>query len=467
MANVRRELQRSSIMSVFKRMRERRASGPGGDTSGELRQDGSVVREDPVHTRAVHVESREPSHSMTDALPDVTRKATDPVSKQMDTPKTGRPKASLSELKRKDRLLGNQEKRDDNKISVLDALYAAMEKHHFVPKIYGQDWARIPAVWRGSRDFNVSVNIKSGTTIDFADDRKQYSFEELMALLEFNPGEVHISRTSGVEIENSALQRVRYSNGLWMKGASLRTPVPETRIARQYLKSRGIPDVVIDRIANDVRVAASDYGGAYLMLPIYQPTKNGKIVGLQRIYLDKDGNKYGEDPKRMIGTHFYRDMACGFLIAGDRERFSSHEVALVEGFETGLAVHAATGMPVYVLYNSNGIKAACIEYLSGLGAQSILIATDNDDPDKYGKRAGQDSSRALATRIVNEHQSPVRIALPPRKYTDGNKSDWLDIWNADPAGTGKMILSAPPFKLEESIEPEVRTRMRGIFKKKA
>lgn len=349
-------------------------------------------------------------------------------------------------------------------IDVATALFDALGKFGVKPKMYHADWARIPAVWRGSVDTNIAVNLKSGTTTDWSNN-KNYTFTELMELLEHTPGNVSLMKTTSSEIQNNALQRIRDAQSLWKKGTPLSSETALTRIAKLYLEeTRGIPADFTKRIYSQIRVTQGDYGGAILILPIFSPSFDNKLIGVQRIFLNAEGKKISDRPKAMLGTHFTGTKAGGFLIAGDNTRFHQKEIALVEGFETGLAVHVATGMPVYVLYDTNGLKRVCVEYLSSLGVTSVLIAADNDDPDKYGVRAGQDASKEVAERIIKETSAPTRIALPPRKYTEGKPCDWLNVWNKDPAATSRLILAATPFVADPEEKPQVRTTMRGLFK---
>lgn len=349
-------------------------------------------------------------------------------------------------------------------IDVVSALYDALGKYGVKPKLYSQEWARIPAVWRHSLDYNISVNLKSGVTIDFVNNSEPISFKELMSLLEHAPGDVELKKTTGAEIQNNATQRIRDALSIWKKATPLTSDSPPCRVARRYLEeTRGLPGELSKKVYGQIRALQGDYGGVTLVLPIYQPSSNGNIIGIQRIFLTAEGEKYGDRPKAMLGTHFSGNKSGGFLISGDSSRFNKTEIALVEGFETGLAVNIATGMPVYVLYDTNGIKRVCVEYLSSLGVTGVLIAADNDDPDKYGVRAGQDAADDTAGRIIKESGAPVRIALPPRKYTEGKPCDWLNVWNKDPAATARLILSAPAFVAKQEDAPKVRSTMRSIF----
>lgn len=350
-------------------------------------------------------------------------------------------------------------------LSVYDALFKALEKHGVMPKNYGKSWARIPAIWRGSRDFNVSVNLVNGTATDFPDGERRIEFQELMALLEYDPGNVKIGKNDNFVIANDNRRKMLYALNMMKRGMAISTDNAAATVAVKYLRSRGLPDETIALISHQVRAVPGDFGGVIMMSPIYSPRMNGSIISIQRTFLSMDGNQEPERPRAMLGSRFDGDKAGGFLIRGDKSRFNDTWVAVVEGLETGLAVSAATGMPVYVTYNANGISALCVEYLSSLGVTGILIAADNDDPDKYGRRAGQEAANELAERVTADNSCPVKIALPPRKLTNGKKCDWLDIWNIDPIGCGRLLLSAPEFKSSTESIPSLRPGMKNMFVK--
>ncbi|MFL9611139.1 toprim domain-containing protein [Methylobacillus sp. Pita2] len=348
-------------------------------------------------------------------------------------------------------------------VDVESILWDALDKHGAKVKRYGADWIRIPAVWRGSREYNVSVHATAGFAIDFPDNAKRLDFNELMELLEHKPGDIQLVSADKINVQNSAQDRRRDAQNLWRKGTDLTRISMASRIARRYLVKRGIPESTISRIAGQIRAVPGEFGGATLLLPIFQPSKEGVMIGVQRIFLNSQSEKYGEDPKRMLGSHFDGDRAGGFLIAGDRTRFQSKEVAVVEGFETGLAVSAATGMPVYVLYTANGVRGVHLDYLSSLGVESVLFAEDNDDPDKHGRRAGQEATDFTAGKM-HAMNIPCRRATPVRSMVGNKACDWLDIFVKDRIACARLLLNALPFVPKPKPQPKVRPAMANMYK---
>lgn len=350
-------------------------------------------------------------------------------------------------------------------VDVESVIWDALGKFGQSVRPSGLDWLRIPAVWRGSREYNISVHRGAGFAIDWSDGGSKIPFEELMKLLEHDPGKVNLTNPNLVKVQHSANNRQRDAIDLWKKGNPLTSVAYASRIGRQYLKNRGIPDDQISRIAAQIRAVPGDFGGVTLVLPIFAPSQKGRMIGVQRIFLNSNAEKYGNDPKKMLGSHFDGDRAGGFLIPGDRTRFTKKEVAVVEGFETGMAVSSATGMPVYCLYTAVGVRAIHLEYLSSLGVESVLFAEDNDDPDKQGRRAGQEATEFMGEKMHTEN-IPMRRATPPRQLVNGRKCDWLDIWNVDPVACARLLLNAPVFTPKPKPLPTVKPAMMDVFGRK-
>ena len=85
-------------------------------------------------------------------------------------------------------------------------------------------------------------------------------------------------------------------------------------------------------------------------------------------------------------------------------------LALAEGIETALAVHQATGWPVWACVSAGGLAAVELP----AEAREVVICADNDP-------AGVDAANALARRLLSEGRK-VRLATPPREG-----QDWLDV----------------------------------------
>lgn len=352
-------------------------------------------------------------------------------------------------------------------VSVLDKLESALSAHGVRVRRYGRNWVRIPAVWRGSRDPNIAVCLSSGTANDFLHGGERIEFVDLMKLLGSDANNVILRKREHDEVNAERFDRIREATSLWNAGTNLTTDTQLPAACRKYLASRSIPEDIIRRVAPMLRVVKSKYSGLIMLSPIYQPRRNGDLIGVQRTFLTFEGNKNGQDARAMLGAHFDGDQdgaySGGFLIPGDRDRFQENYVAIVEGLETGLAVQAATGMPVYVTYDGGGFSQVNLEYLVGIGAQGIIACIDDDDPDQYGVRAGLAAAQKLAARAHKEFPDlPVHMALPDRKLMNGLKCDWRDLFQRDPIGTSRSLLNAPVY-MPPVPKPIVRPEIKSMF----
>lgn len=85
-------------------------------------------------------------------------------------------------------------------------------------------------------------------------------------------------------------------------------------------------------------------------------------------------------------------------------------LAVTEGIETALAVHLATGLPVWAAICSGGMARLIVPSEVRL----VVICADHDP-------AGMDAARTLARRLLAE-QRRVKILTP-----DTPSADWADL----------------------------------------
>lgn len=353
---------------------------------------------------------------------------------------------------------------ESSSISVYDALCTALDKHGERPRTYGRTWARIPAVWRQSNSYNISVCLKSGVAVDFADGEKRIEFLELMELLESDITNVNFTKRTHNEVTKEASANMSAALNMLKKATPISTPKPTSKIIWDYFLSRGLPEDAIKKVADNVRGIYSDNGGVTMLSPVYSPRAGNNTISIQRTFLTADSKKNQDKERALLGSNYVDNKVGGLLIQGDPKRYKGSALAVCEGLETGMAVYAATGMPVYVVYTANGMRSLDVEYLSRLGATSLLFCIDNDDPDMYMRRAGQDSCEIGAREITANHKIEVRMALPPRQLTNGLKCDWLDIWVIDPVGCSRLLLNAPLYKPQPERPVTVRPGM-SMFNK--
>ncbi|WP_025322010.1 toprim domain-containing protein [Deferrisoma camini] len=79
-------------------------------------------------------------------------------------------------------------------------------------------------------------------------------------------------------------------------------------------------------------------------------------------------------------------------------------LAVAEGIETALAVHALTDRPAWAALSAGGVERMVLPTT----IREVLVAADND-PSGVGQRAGD----ALAGRLFREGRK-VLVAVPPK-----------------------------------------------------
>ena len=141
---------------------------------------------------------------------------------------------------------------------------------------------------------------------------------------------------------------------------------------------------------------------------------DGHAVTLHRTYL-KDGRKLAaQDAKKVLSS--------GINGAAVRLFEATDELSISEGIETGLAVHLATGKPVWA-----GLSAGNLEKLwLPDSVRRVCIYGDNDADGDFD---GQALAFALARRLKKEERRTgprqVQVFLPRQPGMD-----WADVWHA-------------------------------------
>lgn len=149
---------------------------------------------------------------------------------------------------------------------------------------------------------------------------------------------------------------------------------------------------------------------------------DGHAVSLHRTYL-QDGQKAPlADAKKILSS--------GINGAAVRLVEATDELAVCEGIETGIAVHLATGKPVW-----SGLSAGNLErlYLPD-SVRRVCIYADNDANAQFD---GQAFAFALARRLKKEEgrtgPRQVQVFLPKQAG-----SDWADVWRTRAAQVGAV-----------------------------
>jgi putative DNA primase/helicase len=136
---------------------------------------------------------------------------------------------------------------------------------------------------------------------------------------------------------------------------------------------------------------------------------DGHIVSLHRTYLLEGKKLHAQDAKKVLSS--------GVSGAAIRLWIPSVELAITEGIENAIAVHLATGKPVWAALAAGNLEKLWIPE----SAPRISIYADNDAD---GDFAGQTFAFALARRLKRERKErEVRVFVPKEPGLD-----WADIW---------------------------------------
>ena len=134
-------------------------------------------------------------------------------------------------------------------------------------------------------------------------------------------------------------------------------------------------------------------------------------VTLHRTYLRDGGKLAALDAKKVL--------SAGINGAAVRLFDATEELAISEGIETGIALHLATGKPVWAGLNAGNLEKLWLPDT----VRKVCIYADNDAD---GDFAGQAFAFALARQLKREENSgrrQVRVFLPRHAGTD-----WADVW---------------------------------------
>jgi putative DNA primase/helicase len=140
---------------------------------------------------------------------------------------------------------------------------------------------------------------------------------------------------------------------------------------------------------------------------------SGHAVTLHRTYL-QDGDKAPVPDARKVLSSGIQGAAVRLVDAGE-------ELAVAEGLETALAVHLATGKPVWAAISAGNLEKLWLPD----HVRRVCIYADNDADGGY---EGQACAFALARRLTRGSPSDgaraVRVFLPRQPG-----HDWADVWS--------------------------------------
>lgn len=155
--------------------------------------------------------------------------------------------------------------------------------------------------------------------------------------------------------------------------------------------------------------------GYYPAFIALQTDAIGNVVNLQRTYITKEGYKAPvKQPKKFMSKAVLN--TSGSLI----KLFTADNiVGICEGIENSLAIHYATGLPMYCATTANFLRTAQFEDR----IQHCFIFSDLDRTN-----TGQQASQDLSERLTNEVGISSTIYYPPGPIHADNKGvDWNNV----------------------------------------
>lgn len=212
-------------------------------------------------------------------------------------------------------------------------------------------------------------------------------------------------------------------------------------------------------------------GGRRVGTIVVPVMRAGSITGAQRIFVDRLG-----EPRPV---KVYRDgeetrkAAVGLLDGGYAQvgrGFPDRVLVVCEGWETGVAIHQATGWTVRPLISTSGLVRIELSEADLAQIDRVVVAGDLDReyPGRNGRppfRPGQQAAQACADRVRTVCKRPAVVALPAHAWApglvtadelpaDGKSVDWEDIANklGDEVVKARLGLSAEAATLETQGE---------------
>ena len=193
---------------------------------------------------------------------------------------------------------------------------------------------------------------------------------------------------------------------------------------QRYLDGRGIDPGVLDTATCRYHPELAYWHegervGAFPAMLARVCDAEGRPVTIHRTYLSRSGAK-----APVLAVKKIMPYAASGRLMGDAIRLhpaSAGVLGVAEGIETALAVHCATGMPVWSAINTTLLEGFEIPE----GVEMVVVWADKD---RSG--AGQRAARALQSRLWVAGV-PAAIYLPRgTTHADAKSLDWNDVWCA-------------------------------------
>ncbi|WP_323165982.1 DUF7146 domain-containing protein [Pseudomonas bubulae] len=217
----------------------------------------------------------------------------------------------------------------------------------------------------------------------------------------------------------SAQRMQRLVQRLWQEAQPLQTGDE----AYRYLRARGVGLPVYPAVLRChpcLGYYERDHTGTsrriaeYPALLAWVQGADGHAVTLHRTYLQHGAKAPVAQPRKLLSSTI-KGAAVRLFAATD-------ELAVAEGLETALAVHLATGTPVWMALNAGNLEQLWLPD----SVRRVRIYADNDaDGDFTGQASAYTLARRLRREVSRLGPREVQVWVPQHPGTD-----WADRWNA-------------------------------------
>ena len=262
---------------------------------------------------------------------------------------------------------------------------------------------------------------------------KEWDFNTVLKEVEEYLG-LHAGIALVRQSEPSADRMKRLAQRIWNEAR----PIVEGDEVHCYLNGRGLRLPAFPRVLRCHQTLGyyeKDADGKSRLIAPYPALlacvqgPDGHAITLHRTYLKNGRKAFARNAKKLLSS--------GINGGAVRLFEATEELAVAEGIETALAVHLATGQPVWA-----GISASNLENMwIPEHVRRLSIYADNDAD---GSFAGQASAYMLARRQTRERlpdgsTRQVQVFVPKRPG-----ADWHDVWEQRAARTRPVPMPTRP-----------------------
>lgn len=201
---------------------------------------------------------------------------------------------------------------------------------------------------------------------------------------------------------------------VWQQLLPIRGTVAETYLKKRGIWSENIPWTLrfhpgLEYIDENKKVL-----GVFPALVAPLKDRDGRIVSLHRTFLSADGTKAPVPEPKKVMPAFKPLRGCAIKLWQAKDP----TLALTEGIETGLAVHAISRLPVWAAYSATLLPNVELPE----NVRKVVIFGDKDVSEAGQKYAAQ------AAENFRAQGKDVEVCIPKMAIAAGAKTvDWLDV----------------------------------------